>query len=298
MRGSSSGRRRLVRALALVPALLLLALVPGGARAAEAPDTLEKIRTSRTIVLGHREASRPFSFLGADGGPVGYSVDLCARIAAGLRARLGLADLAVKWARVGPQDRMTLVANGTVDLECGSTTITLSRHEQVDFTLMTFVDGGSLLSTDASRVARVSDLDGKRVAVIPGTTTEGALQEAARKVNVTPRLVKVRDHGEGVAALDGGAADAYASDRVLLIGLGRTAKDPSKLNLSGEYFSYEPYGLMVRRGDAAFRLAVNRELARLYRSGEVVGLLRKWFGDLGEPGSLLQAMFILNGLPE
>lgn len=279
-------------------ALALLALAPGDALAAEPSGTLKKIRETRAIVLGHRDSSRPFSFVGPDGQPAGYSVDLCTRVAAGLRGQLGLSDLAVKWRRVSPQDRLTVVADGTVDLECGSTTITLSRQEQVDFSLMTFVDGGGLLSTDGSGINRVSDLHGKRVAIIPGTTTEGALLEAARKVNVTPRLVKVQDHADGLAALDSGAADTYASDRVLLVGLGRTAKDPSKLNLSREHFSYEPYGLVLRRGDAAFRLAVNRELAKLYRTGEVVPLLRKWFGDMGEPGSLLQAMFMLHSLPE
>jgi ABC-type amino acid transport substrate-binding protein len=286
-------RRSLLAAMLAVPLL-----VPSQAPAAESRDTLTRVRDTRTLVLGHRESSRPFSFLGPDRQPAGYSVDLCARIAAGLRERLGLTDLAVKWVQVSPQDRLSRVASGAVDIECGSTTITLSRQEQADFTLMTFVDGGSLLSTDAARIDRVSDLDGKRVAIIAGTTTEAALREAARKVNVTPRYVMVRDHAEGVAALDAGTADAYASDRVLLIGLGRTARDSAKLNVAREYFSYEPYGLVVRRGDPAFRLAVNRELARLYRSGEIVGILRKWFGDMGDPGALLQAMIILQAIPE
>ena len=278
--------------------LALVALAPAGALAQELTGTLKKVKETRAIVLGHRDAARPFSFVGADGKPAGYAVDLCARVVAGLRGRLGLPDLAVTWKLVGSQDRLALVANGSVDLECGSTTMTLSRREQVDFSLMTFLDGGGLLSTDASGVGRVSDLDGKRVAIIAGTTTEAALLEAARKLNVTPRLVKVRDHGDGLAALESGTADAYASDRTLLVGLGRTAKDPSKLNVSREQFSYEPYALVLRRGDAPFRLAVDRELAAIYRTGEVAGLIRKWFSAIGEPSGVLQAMFVLQGLPE
>jgi ABC-type amino acid transport substrate-binding protein len=282
----------------VVAVLTLLALAPAGAVAQELSGTIKKIKDTRTITLGHRDSSRPFSFVGADNKPAGYSVDLCARVVAGLRTRLGVPDLGITWKLVTPQDRLTLVAGGGVDLECGSTTLTLTRREQVDFSLMTFLDGGGLLSTDASRIGRVGDIDGKRVAIIPGTTTETALLDAARRLNVTPTLVKVRDHADGLKALETGAADAYASDRVLLVGLGRSAKDPSKLNVSREQFSYEPYALVLRRGDAAFRLAVDRELSAIYRSGDVVGILRKWFADIGEPTGLLQAMFVLQALPE
>jgi glutamate/aspartate transport system substrate-binding protein len=285
-------------ALAISMALTVLTMLAGSALAAELTGTLKKVRDTRTLTLGYREASRPFSFVGDDGKPAGYSVDLCVRIAAAVQKQLGLPNLALKWVKVVPQDRITMVANGTIDIECGSTTNTLGRQEHVDFTSMTFVDGGSFLVTDASGIDRVADLDGKRVALIPGTTTEKALAEATRMAGVTPQLVHVRDHGEGVAALDSGGADAYASDRVLLIGLGRTSKAPSKLSMAREYFSYEPYALMVRRGDAAFRLVANRELSRLYRTREVVEIYEKWFGDMGRPGTLLLAVYILHGLPE
>jgi glutamate/aspartate transport system substrate-binding protein len=183
-------------------------------------------------------------------------------------------------------------------MECGSTTASLSRQEQVDFSIMTFIDGGSLLVTDAGGVKDVASLGGKRVAVIPGTTTEKSLAEAMRKTAVTATVVPVKDHDGGVAALDGGTVDAYASDRIILVGIGRTSKNPEKLSLVDEYFSYEPYGLMVRRNDSAFRLSVNRALARLYRSGDVVPLVGKWFGSMGKPGQLLGAMYLINSLPE
>ena len=285
----------MIRSLTL---LLTIALLAGPALAADPEGTLKKIKRTNTITLGHRESSRPFSFVGDDGKPAGYSVDLCTRVASGVGKELALPNLQVKWVKLTVENRMQMVANGTVDLECGSTTASLSRQELVDFSLLTFVDGGSLLVTDASSIRGVSTLGGKRVAVIPGTTTEKSLAAALRKHTVTVTMVPVKDHAAGVSALDDGTADAYASDRVILIGIGRTSKDPAKLTLVDEYFSYEPYGLMLRRGDAAFRLSVNRSLASLYRSGEIVPIFEKSFGSLTTAGPLIAAMYLLNGIPE
>ncbi len=265
---------------------------------ADLDGTLKKIKATNTITLGYRDSSRPFSFAGDDGKPAGYSVDLCTRIAASIGKDLGLANLQVKWVKVTVADRIRAVANGTIDLECGSTTASLSRQEQVDFSLLTFIDGGSLLVTDASGIRGVSTLDGKRVAIIPGTTTEKSLADALKKNAVTATMVAVKDHDAGVAALDQGKADAYASDRVILIGVGRTSKNPEKLSLVEEFFSYEPYGFILRRGDAAFRLSVNRALAALYRSGDIVPIFEKWFGSMTTAGQLIGAMYLINGLPE
>jgi ABC-type amino acid transport substrate-binding protein len=225
-------------------------------------------------------------------------VDLCTRVAAGVGKELGLPNLQVKWVKVTVENRMQAVATGTIDLECGSTTASLSRHEQVDFSLLTFIDGGSLLVTDSSGIRGVGTLGGKRVGIIPGTTTETKLNEALRKQAVSVTMVPVKDHAAGVAALDAGTADAYASDRVILIGVGRTSKSPEKLSLVDEFFSYEPYGLMLRRGDPAFRLSVNRVLAADYRSREVVPIFEKWFGSMTTAGPLVGAMYLINGLPE
>ena len=150
----------------------------------------------------------------------------------------------------------------------------------------------------ASILVGVASLGGKRVAVIPGTTTEKSLDEAMKRWSVNATVVPVKDHAAGVVALDSGTADAYASDRVILIGIGRTSKDPSKLSLVSDYFSYEPYGLMMRRGDPAFRLSVNRALAAMYRSREVVPIFEKWFGSMSTAGPLIGAMYVINGLPE
>jgi glutamate/aspartate transport system substrate-binding protein len=260
--------------------------------------TLKKIKTTGTFTIGYRESSPPFSFVGPDKRPVGYSIDLCMHIAGAVQKRLGMADLKLNWVPVTPENRMQAVMQGTVDIECGSTTINLSRQEQVDFSLMTFIDGGTLLTLASSNIRGFGDLANKKIAVAPGTTTERSLAEFLKTEFVSAQTVPVKDHAEGLAALQGGRADAYASDRTILIGLALTSGDPKRFSIGTSSFSYEPYALMVRRNDAAFRLAVNRSLAELYRAGKIVPVFDKWFGAFGSPSVLLQAMYKVNGLPE
>jgi glutamate/aspartate transport system substrate-binding protein len=279
-------------------ALLLTVAISATASGQEARFTLDKIKSTGAIQLGYRETSLPFSFLDKDKKPAGYSVDLCLRIANAIQRKLGLKDLAVNWVAVTPSSRVADLVQGAIDLECGSTTITFSRMAQVDFSFLTFVDGASLLATAASKITGVSDLGGKRVAVIPGTTTERALAVAMQKSLVSARVVDVSEHAEGLAALEKGAVDAYASDRVLLAGLTQRAKEPDKLVLSTQLFSYEPYALMIRRGDTAFRVEVNRALASLYRSGEIAPIYEKWFGPFSHASPLVQALYLLQSLPE
>ena len=279
-------------------AAALALLLPGVAPAQELTGTLKKIKDSGTITIGYREQSVPFSFRGQDGKPAGYSVDLCQRIAAGIQQQLKLSKLDVKWVAVTPETRIQSVVNGTVDLECGSTTNSLSRQEQVDFSHMIFVDGASVLVKQSEKMASFQDLNGKKIAVIPGTTTDAAMKNALQKAFVTAQIVPVKEHREGLTMLENGSVDAYASDRTILIGLGLTAKDPSQFAIAEQYFSYEPYGFMLKRGDAPFRLAVNRVLSSLYRSREVMQVYGRWFGKLGDPSSLLIAMYALHALPE
>lgn len=285
----------MIRASTLLLATLFLAAPALGA---DLDGTLKKIKSTNTITFGYREDARPFAFVGDDGKPAGYSVDLCTRIAASVAKELALPNLQVKWVKVTLANRIQSVVNGTVDLECGATTASLSRQEQVDFSLMTFLDGGSLLVTDASGISGISTLGGKRVAVVPGTTTEKALATALSKRGVSATVVPVKNHAEGVAALDSRAIDAYASDRVILIGMGRTSKNPEKLALIDEFFSYEPHGFMLKRGDAGFRLSVNRALAALYRTGEVAPIFEKSFGSMSTAAPMILNMYLINGLPE
>jgi len=282
----------------LLTLLLATVLLAGPVMGAELDGTLRKIKASNTITLGYREDARPFAYMGDDGKPTGYSVDLCTRIAASVARQLGLLNLQTKWVKVTPENRISSVVNGTVDLECGSTTASLSRQELVDFSLMTFIDGGSLLVTDTSGIRDVTTLAGKKVAVVPGTTTEKALTAVLAKRSIKATVVSVKDHAEGIAALDNRTIDAYASDRTLLIGMGRTSKSPEKLSLIEEFFSYEPHGFVLKRGDAAFRLAVNRALASMYRSGEVGPIFEKYFGSMTTAGATVVSMYLMNGLPE
>jgi glutamate/aspartate transport system substrate-binding protein len=270
------------------------ASTPAGQGSA-AGGTLDRIKATKTINLGYRDSSVPFSFMGPDQKPTGYSIDLCTRVADDLKRDLQVPDLAVKWTLVTVENRVANVQNGTVDLECGSTTNTLSRQAQVDFSLTTFVTGASLL---ARKDTVTANLSGLRIAVIPGTTTERALKDAMDKSSMSVQLVPVKDHSDGRTALENKTADAYASDREILIGLALTAKSPADFALVDRYFSYEPYALMMRRGDPDFRIAVNRSLARLYRSGDILVIYRRWLGALGAPGALELATWAIEGLPE
>jgi glutamate/aspartate transport system substrate-binding protein len=290
--------RARVGGLPVVVILWALLVSTSAVSAAEPTGALKAIKERKSIVLGHRESSWPFSFVDDQGKPAGYSVDLCVRIAESIGKELGLRDLAIRWVKVTPENRLKAVADGTVDLECGSTTATLARYEQVDFTITTFVDGGSLLATDASGVEGVKDLTGKRVAIIPGTTTEGALAAALKQYVVSAQMVPVKDHAEGLAAIESGKADVYASDRVILIGLGRRSAQRSKLSLSPQLFSYEPYAFMLRRGDADLRLAANRALSRLFRSEDIARMYEKWFGALGKPSPALVLMYAITAIPD
>jgi ABC-type amino acid transport substrate-binding protein len=280
----------------LTVALLLVALAAPAAAADT--DTLFKIRRASTIAIGYSEAAKPFSFLGPEGKPAGYSIDLCREIAAGIQRDLNLSKLEIKWVKLPPDARISAVVSGRVDIECGSTTRTLSREAQVDFTNLVFVDGASLLVSVASGIKRPAQLAGKRIAVIQTTTTERALGDTLKRLSITDAtLFAVKDHPEALVALEEGKIDAYASDRVILAGLRAGAKDPAKLLLLEDYLSYEPYAFVVRRNDSPFRLAVNRVLARLYRSAEVVPIYEKWFGPMPE-GGLIPAVFALQSVPE
>jgi len=267
----------------------------GGTGTGAASGTLDRIRATKTLNLGYRDSSVPFSFVGTDQKPTGYSVELCQRVADDLKRDLQMPDLAVKWTLVTVENRMAAVQNGTIDLECGSTTNTLSRQAQVDFSLTTFVTGASLLALKETATANLSGL---RIAVIPGTTTERILKEALDKSSTTVTLIPVKDHADGRTALEQKTADAYASDREILIGLVLTAQKPGTFVLVDRYLSYEPYALMLRRNDPDFRIAVNRSLARLYRSGDVIAIYRRWLGSLGAPDALQVATWAIEGLPE
>jgi glutamate/aspartate transport system substrate-binding protein len=290
--------RRATVSTTVARAVCLLLAVAGPAAGQEIRPTLDKFKETGIVRLGYRETSRPFSFVSSDGQPAGYSIDLCMQIVAAVRQSLRLPALKVVWVVVTPGDRIPKLVKGTIDLECGSTTITFGRMEQVAFSHMIFVDGGSLLATAASGIATVKDLAGRRVGVIPHTTTEKALTGALAGSSVQATVVTVNEVGDGLRGLEEGQLDAYASDRILLAGLLTRARDPAALKLSGEFFSYEPYGLMLRRGDNSFQAAVNRTLSSLYRSGGLVEIYERWFGSFATASPLVRALYRLHSWPE
>jgi glutamate/aspartate transport system substrate-binding protein len=271
-------------------------LVSGAATAASA--VLDRVRETGTMTLAYREAAAPFSFKDREGRIRGYSAELCQRVAVAVQRELGLRQLKVEWLPVDAEARIEAVASGKADAECGMTTATLTRMERVDFSLPIFVDGASVLVRGKSRLLRLADLKGRKIAVIGGTTTEQALVRALNVIEAPAVLVPVKDGAEGMAALAQGKADGFAGDRVVLAALKQQAANGKDLEFIASDFSYEPYAIVLPRNDPDFRLVVNRALAALYRSGDIDPIFQRWLGALGKPGPLLHAMFYLSTLPE
>lgn len=261
-------------------------------------DTLGKIRKAGVITMGYVGGSAPFSDKDANGQPEGYSVALCHEIANGIRAQLKLDKLETRWVELTLQNRLEAVSSGRVDIECSTTTWTLSRQAEVDFSLITFVDGGSIMTPVNANIGRLAEFAGKRIAVISGTTTEKVLRRAIAMRNLKAEVVTVKTRTEGLQLLEQSEVEGFASDRIVLIGLVLGAKSKGSFKLLDEDFSVEPYAFALPRGDADFRLAVNRVLAGLYRSGDIDKIYKSWLGRLGPPSLLLSAAYFMQGLAE
>lgn len=275
----------------------ILAMVMAVAVQAQEAGTLKKIRDAKSIALGYRTDSPPFSFSGPDNQPAGYTVDLCKRVATSIEQQLKAGSLAVKWVPLSAANRFDQVASGAVDLECGNTSATLSRMERFDFSNLIFVDGGSVLVLSETAMGRLSDLAGKTVGVVAGTTTEQSLKAALKDKLVDAKVTALKDEAEAMAALQAKKIDGYAADRMKLVAMVLLGKSDTKYRLLTDEFSFEPYALTMRR-DPAFRLAVNRALSQIYRSGTIEEIFNRWLSPLGKPGPILAAMYYLNATPE
>lgn len=282
--------KRVLRVLSIAAVAASLA-VPAFA------DSLESIKSSGVLKVGFREDARPFAFVGQDGKPAGYSVELCDRIAANLAGELGLAGVNVEYVPIEAAERIEALESGKIDIECGSSTETLERREKVDFSLLTFITGAEMLTKKTSGIDNLDAVAGHKVGVLGGTTTETGLLAGLERRSIDAEVIAVANHEEGLALLESGEVDAYFGDRVLLILLALNAKDPSSLKLSGHFYSYEPYALMMRKGDDGLRLVADRTLAELYRSGKIGEVYQRWFGQ-SQPSDLLKALYVTQGLPE
>ena len=279
--------------------LVLAALFAAGAVHAQALDgRLKKIAATKTISIAYRADAVPFSF-GDDKTPVdGFSIDLCKRVANSIERAHNIKGLQIKWVPVTVQSRFEAVAKGRADMECSSSTITLARMKQVDFSSIIFVETTGLLVKTASGVRSFDGLGGKKIAVIAGTTNERAINEQLKRRLLAATVVPFKSRDEAFAALEQDKADAFASDKLLLVGAVTKAKDPRSLTLLADELSFEPYGIVLPRGDASFRLAVNTGLAQLYASGQIVEVFRRWFEGFGQIPPIIQAAYILGSIPE
>lgn len=282
-----------VAALCLAPALAL-------AQMASAPfeGRLKKIHDTKTISIAYRTDATPFSFEDSDKKPTGYMVELCRSVIGVIEKQVGVVPLQVKWVPVTTQTRFSTIASGQADMECGATTVTLGRMKEVGFSSLTFVDGTGLLIRAATPGNSLLDLANKKIAVIPGTSNERALNEALKVKVVTATVVPVATREEGLAQLEAGTIDALASDRVLLVGLVARSKDAKALALLGDPLSFEPYAIVLPRGDWAMKQAVDAALAQIYKSPALPELYNRWFAALGRPSPIVEVMYGLGRLPE
>jgi len=283
----------------LIAIAVVLALFSLSSQSAKAASTLDKINESGTIRIGFRPSLPPMSFLDQSDQPAGYSIDLCKKIVTSVKTKLGNKDIAVEYVPVTSADRFEALTGNRIDILCGATTKTLERAELVDFTQLIFATGGSLLSTASTPIANVSDLNGKKVAVVKDTTTHTALKHALEQALSDTEVVVFDSSDEGVEALIKGDVAAFAADQIVLVGLVIVSEDRSKFVISRELFSYEPLALSVRRDDADFRLIADRVLSQVYRTGEIGSIYRKWFGVLGDRmPPLVEALYRLQATPE
>ncbi|QJR15393.1 amino acid ABC transporter substrate-binding protein [Usitatibacter palustris] len=287
-------------------AALALCVLAAPVAAQDLTGTLKKIKDTGTITIGHRETSIPFSYLDDKQQPIGYSMDICAAVVEEVKKELGLTTLTVKYNPVTSQTRIPLMANGTIDIECGSTTNNLTRQKQVAFAPVTFITGTKLLVKKSAKVKTYKDLKNKTVVVTQGTTNERTIKALSDKDNLNIKFLNAKDHAESFLTVESGRAVAFSMDDILLYGLIAKAKNPKDYEVVGDYLSYDPYGMMFRKNDDDFGVVVRRAIGKLFASGDIEKIYKKWFQDklpsgeaMGVPMSpLLKAAIQINALPE
>lgn len=260
-----------------LPTLLVLAVAVSAAVPARAGEVLDRIQQRGRIVIAHREASVPFSYLDANGRPIGYAMDLCQKLTHAIASKLGLPSLRVEYLLVTSATRIASVTDGRADLECESTTNNAERRQKVAFTVPHYITGARYVVRADSPIRQLSDFEGRTLLSTTGTTPLKALHQANRERLLGIRIGEVPDHVRGVEAVESGAADGFAMDEVLLVGLIATRPDPSKLKVVGKYLTIEPLAIMFSREDAELKRIVDDEMKRLIRSREAHAMHDRWF---------------------
>jgi glutamate/aspartate transport system substrate-binding protein len=261
----------------LLAALFAAGAIAGAANAQQLTGTLQKIKDSGAITIGHRDVSIPFSYYDDKQKAVGYAIDICMRIVDAVKAELKLKKIDVKFNPVTSATRIPLMANGTIDLECGSTTNNLERQKQVAFTITHFVTANRYVAKKKSNIKTLNDLKGKTVVSTSGTTNIKWATEENAKQNLGMNIIATKDHAEALLTVDTGRAVAFFMDDILLYSLVATSKNPGDWAIGSEAYTVEPYGIMLRRDDPAFKKVVDGAVRSLYKSGQINAIYEKWF---------------------
>jgi glutamate/aspartate transport system substrate-binding protein len=288
-----------IRPCAALGAFVVCILSASWAEAQSSDAVIDRIRTRGAISIGYRDSSIPFSYVDAQGKPLGYSTDICLEVAQTVKTTLGLADLQIKMVPVNLQNRIPLVANGTVDISCESAVNTIGRQSQVDFSYPFFISQTRLLVKSKSGIAELKDLDGKAIALPINSVPERLIKSLIERDKLNVRVVSVKDNAEGFLALSTDRVDAFSTDDILLFGLRSKASTPTDYSVVGAPLSYDSYGLLVQKNSTVFLSLVNATLSRMARDGRLQKLYEKWFAPVDVPLSpVLATVLKVIAIPE
>jgi glutamate/aspartate transport system substrate-binding protein len=267
-----------MKRLSLLLAAAAIAGAPLFATHATAQEgTLKKIKDTGSITIGHRDASIPFSYYDDKQQPVGYAMELCLRIADAVKTELKLPKLDVKYQLVTSANRIPLMANGTIDLECGSTTNNVARQEQVWFTITHFVTANRWVAKKSANIKSLADLKGKTIVSTAGTTNIKQITEINGQQNLGMNIISANGHPEAFQMVETGRAVAFVMDDILLYSLAAQSRNPGDYEISKDALSVEPYGIMVRKDDKPFKQVVDAAMTKIYKSGDINAIYAKWF---------------------
>jgi glutamate/aspartate transport system substrate-binding protein len=287
-----------IRKIGLLTAVVTV-LLPALASAQEADTSLARIRQNKAVSIGYRETAAPFAYLNESKQASGYSIDICKKVAAEIGRKLNIANIETRYVPVTPQTRIPLIANGTVDIECGTTVNSLARQEQVDFSYAVALAEGKLLVKKTSGIKDLADLNGKIIALASGTTAERYVRTALDANKISARVLQVRDNAEGLLAVNSQRADAFANDAVLLGGALRTAQNKDDFTIVGKPMSFEQVAFMVGKNNSGLLTIINGTIARMLATGELQKLYDQWITPYGVPiDGEVDALFKIEAIAE